>query len=229
MSKECLLINNAFEEKKIPLFVAYYRRSLPRFEQVKRWIEQNKIGAIRHLNWHLSKPVNFDDLSKTYNWRTDIIIAYGGYFDDLASHGIDLFIYLLGAIEKANGIAVNQQGLYTSMDSVTGNWIHKSGVTGSGSWNFGSEKREDIVEIYRDKGKISFSVFDEVPIKLEQGSFKESLIIKQPENIQFFHVQNIKNHLVKNSIHPSTGSTALHTSWVLDNILGNTNKIKNKL
>ncbi|WP_231507355.1 Gfo/Idh/MocA family protein [Flavobacterium sp. ZB4P23] len=39
-------------------------------------------------------------------------------------------------------------------------------------------------------------------IKLEQGSFKESLIIKQPENIKFFHVQNIKNHLVKNSIHP---------------------------
>ncbi|WP_426092910.1 hypothetical protein [Flavobacterium sp. DSR3-2] len=115
------------------------------------------------------------------------------------------------------------------MNSVTGNWIHKSGVTGSGSWNFGSEKREDIAEIYGNKGKISFSVFDEVPIKLEQGSFKESLIIKQPENIQFFHVQNIKNHLVKNSIHPSTGSTALHTSWVLDNILGNTNKIRNKL
>ena len=106
--EECLLINNAFEEKKIPLFVTYYRRSLPRFEQVKRWIEQNKIGAIRYLNRHLSKPVNFDDLSKTYNWRTDIIIDYGGYFDDLASHGIDLFIYLLGAIDKANGIAVNQ-------------------------------------------------------------------------------------------------------------------------
>ena len=218
--EECVLINNAFEEKKIPLFVAYYRRSLPRFEQVKLWIEQNKIGTIRHINWHFRKPANTVDLSKTYNWRTDIKIAYGGYFDDLASHGIDLFIHLLGNIEKANGISVNQQGLYTSMDSVTGSWMHQSGVTGSGSWNFGSEKREDIVEIYGDKGKISFSVFEEVPIQLEQDSFEESLIIKHPENIQFFHVQNIQNHLLKISKHPSTGTTASHTSWVLDAILG---------
>lgn len=222
--EECVLINKAFEEKDIPLFVAYYRRSLPRFEQIKLWIEQYKIGEIRHINWHFSKPVNTVDLSKIYNWRTDIKIAYGGYFDDLASHGIDLFIHLLGNIEKANGIAVNQQGLYSAMDSVTGNWIHKSGVTGSGSWNFGTEKREDKVEIYGNKGKIIFSIFDETPIQLEQGSFKESIVIEHPENIQFFHVQNIKNHLLMNSIHPSTGSTASHTSWVMDQILGKNDK-----
>ncbi|MBP6759774.1 MAG: gfo/Idh/MocA family oxidoreductase, partial [Flavobacterium sp.] len=124
----------------------------------------------------------------------------------------------------ANGMAVNQQGLYTSMDSVAGSWTHESGVTGSGSWNFGAEKREDIVEIYGDKGKISFSVFDEVPIQLEQDTFKESLIIKHPENIQFFHVQNMKNHLLKKAMHPSTGSTASRTTWVLDAILGKNEK-----
>lgn len=219
--KECLLINNAFEEKNIPLFVAYYRRSLPRFEKVKSWLEHNKIGKVRHVNWHLSKPANSIDLSKADNWRTDIKIAYGGYFDDLASHGIDLFIHLLGNIEKANGIAVNQQGLYTSMDAVSGSWVHKSGVTGSGSWNFGCEKREDNVQIYGDKGKISFSVFEENPVVLEYESFKESVVIENPENIQYFHVQNIKNHLELKSTHPSTGASAAHTSWVLDKILGN--------
>ncbi len=127
---------------------------------------------------------------------------------------------MLGLIENANGIAVNQQGLYTSMDSITGNWIHKSGVTGSGSWNFGTEKREDSVRIYGDKGKISFSVFNEVPIVLEHGPDKESIIIEHPENIQFFHVQNMQNHLFENAIHPSTGMTAAHTSWVLERILG---------
>lgn len=222
--EECVLINKAFEEKKIPLFVAYYRRSLPRFEQIKSWIEQHKIGVVRHINWHLSKPANSIDLSKKYNWRTDIKIAYGGYFDDLASHGIDLFIHLLGDIEKVNGIAVNQQGLYTSMDAVTGHWIHTSGVTGTGSWNFGAEKREDTVQIYGDKGKISFSVFEDTPIVLEQGFYEESIDIKNPENIQYFHVQNIKNHLELKATHPSTGATAAHTSWVLDAILGKKNE-----
>ncbi len=220
---ECLLINSAFEEKKIPLFVAYYRRSLPRFKQVKSWLEDNKIGKVRHINWHLSKPANDIDLSKTYNWRTDIKIAHGGYFDDLASHGIDLFIQLLGDIKDAHGIAVNQQGLYSSMDAITGSWVHKSGVIGSGSWNFGTEKREDYVKIYGEKGKISFSVFGEVPIVLESGTHKESLDIKNPENIQLFHVQNMKKYLLENIEHPSTGKTALHTTWVLENILKNDN------
>lgn len=62
--KECILINNVFEEKKIPLFVAYYRRSLPRFQQIKTWIDNNKIGKIRHIKWHLSKPANAIDLAK---------------------------------------------------------------------------------------------------------------------------------------------------------------------
>lgn len=221
--KECLLINNVFKEKKIPLFVAYYRRSLPRFKQIKSWLEDNKIGKVRHINWHLSKPANDIDLSKIYNWRTDIKIASGGYFDDLASHGIDLFIHLLGNIETANGIAVNQQELYSAMDAIVGNWVHESGVTGSGSWNFGTEKREDYVQIYGEEGKISFSVFGEVPIVLERGTHIESLSIKNPENIQFFHVQNMKNHLSENIQHPSTGKTALHTTWVLENILQNNN------
>ena len=221
--EESVLVNNAFAEKNLPLFVAYYRRSLPRFEQIKTWIETGKIGAVRHISWHLSKPANDIDVSKAYNWRTDVKIAYGGYFDDLASHGMDLFVHFLGDIEIANGTAVNQQKLYTAMDAVTGFWVHESGVTGSGSWNFGTEKREDTVQIYGSKGKITFSVFDENPIVLEYGNKKESPIIEHPENIQLFHVQNMKNHLSNKSIHPSTGSTAVHTGWVLDKILAKNN------
>ena len=221
--EESVLVNNAFKEKNIPLFVAYYRRSLPRFKQIKSWIEANEIGDIRHISWHLSKPANTIDLSKEYNWRTDVKIAYGGYFDDLASHGMDLFVHLLGAIDKVDGIAVNQQGLYTAMDAVTGCWVHKSGVTGSGSWNFGSEKREDHVQIYGSKGKISFSIFDENPVVLENENGKDTIMIEHPENVQFSHVQNMKDHLSNKIQHPSTGNTAEHTSWVLDKILGKHN------
>tara|TARA_R110002111_G_scaffold89629_1_gene139516 strand:- start:320 stop:1303 length:984 start_codon:yes stop_codon:yes gene_type:complete len=222
--EECVKINNTFKEKNIPLFVAYYRRSLPRFKQIKLWLEENRIGEVRHISWHLCKPANAIDISKAYNWRTDIKVARGGYFDDLASHGIDLFIHLLGDIKNAQGISHNQQGLYTAMDTIAGSWIHNSGVTGSGSWNFGTKKREDAVQIYGDKGKISFSVFDDIPLILEHGDHKESVSIKNPENIQLCHVQNMRNHLLGNLKHPSTGNTALHTTWVLDRILKNNSK-----
>ena len=221
--EESQLIYKAFEEKKLPVFIAYYRRSLPRFNQVKSWLDEHKIGTIRHVSWHLSKPASSIDLSKTYNWRTDSKIAPNGYFDDLASHGIDLLTYLLGDIKEAKGIAINQQGLYTAMDAVTGSWIHKSGITGSGSWNFGSNKREDIVQIYGDNGRINFSIFDDAAVVLEHGTHKESKTITNPENIQLYHVQNMKNHLFKNIEHPSTAKTALHTAWILDQITKNNN------
>lgn len=217
----CSNITKAFQLKKLPLFVAYYRRSLPRFIQIKSWIDDHKIGKIRQITWHFSKPPNSIDVSKTYNWRTDPKIAPAGYFDDLASHGLDLFVFLLGEISQANGITVNQQSLYNAKDAVVANWLHKSGILGSGSWNFGSEKREDFVQINGNEGKIKFSLFDENPISLENNGKVESLIIKHPEIIQLPHVQNIKKHLRNESTHPSTGETAAHTTWVMDQIKNN--------
>ena len=169
---DSLEIHTAFKDKEIPLFVAYYRRSLPRFWQIKEWLDANEIGEVRHIKWFLSKPASTVDLSKEYNWRTDAKVAPGGYFDDLASHGLDLFAYLLGNFEKVEGIAKNQQGLYTAKDAVTAIWLHTNGVTGVGSWNFGCSNKEDSVVIYGSTGKISFSVFDENPVVLcnEKGN-----------------------------------------------------------
>lgn len=106
---ESLKIYNAFKEKNIPLFIAYYRRSLPRFEQINTWLKENKIGDIRTINWQFSKAPSEIDLSGDYNWRTDATIAPGGYFDDLASHGLDLFTHLLGNFKDVFGINLNQQ------------------------------------------------------------------------------------------------------------------------
>ena len=217
----CLRINAAFEKRNLPLFVAYYRRSLPRFLQVKEWIDQHKIGKIKHIHWHFSKPANAIDKSKAYNWRTDATIAPGGYFDDLASHGLDLFTFLLGNITEAQGIAENKLGLYTAKDNVSGHWKHSSGVTGFGTWDFGAEEREDVVKIYGNEGNISFSVFGEVPIVLQRDDETETLEIPHPEHVQWFHVQNIKNDLLGGTPHPSTGDTAAHTAWVMDHILEN--------
>lgn len=218
---DSLAIYKAFEEKGLPLFIAYYRRSLPRFNQVKQWLDEEKIGMVRHIHWQKTKPPSEVDLNGTYNWRTDKLVAPGGYFDDLASHGLDLFVHLLGNIQSAQGFATNQQGLYSAHDSVAGSWIHENGVTGTGAWNFASHHREDRVEIFGSKGKITFAVLDEAPLVLECGSEKTALEIPNPEHVQQYHVQNIQDHLMGLAQHPSQGNSGLHTSWVMDKILGN--------
>ncbi|WP_422857908.1 Gfo/Idh/MocA family protein [Flagellimonas sp. S174] len=218
--KDSLAIFQAFQKKELPLFVAYYRRSLPRFLQVKKWLDTEEIGKVRHIRWLKTKPPNAMDLGEAYNWRTDAKVARGGYFDDLASHGLNLFTFLLGEIEMANGFALNQGGLYTAYDSITGSWVHKNGITGEGSWNFLTHHREDVVEIFGSIGKISFAILDEAPLILENTSGKKVLEIPHPQHVQKFHAENIKNHLCGYGTHTSMGESGLHTSWVMDSILG---------
>lgn len=217
--QDALAIQEAFETAELPLFVAYYRRSLPRFNKVKALLESGEIGKIRHINWHLSKPANELDLTQADNWRTNKQIALGGYFDDLASHGLDLFAYLLGDYQQAKGIGGNQQGLYSAFDAISACWQHKNGITGSGSWNFGGYSRQDKVTLYGSKGEMSFSIFDEEAISVENSQGKQSHFIENPENIQLYHVGNMQKQLVDNIPHPSNGATALHTSWVMHEIL----------
>ena len=214
-------ILHAFQSANIPLFVAYYRRSLPRFLKVKYWLDDHKIGEIRHVNWMFCKPPNNLDLNKTYNWRTDAKVAPGGYFDDLASHGLDLLAFYLGEFTDAKGICANQQRLYDAYDTISATWIHDNGVTGTGSWNFGSNERIDNVSIIGSKGTITFSIFQDNALQLKTKDFKESLVIDNPKHIQQYHVEGMRDALINNNFkHPSTGVTAVHTSWVMDKILG---------
>jgi predicted dehydrogenase len=220
--EDSLAVYNAFNEKQIPLFVAYYRRSLPRFTKINDWLKHNEIGEVRHVHWHYSKPASDLDKSDTYNWRTDSKIAPGGYFDDLASHGLNLFTFLFGNIKDAKGISLNQQKNYSSKDAITASWLHESNITGSGTWNFDCNDSYDEVTIYGSEGRIEFSVFHENPIILESKTKNEELFIKNPKHIQIHHVEGMRNMLInKNDTHPSMGMSALHTNWIMDKILRN--------
>ncbi|WP_035483609.1 Gfo/Idh/MocA family protein [Gaetbulibacter saemankumensis] len=218
---ESLEIFNAFKSKDIPLFIAYYRRSLPRFKQIKSWLDSDAIGDIRHINWQFTKPASDLDKSGEYNWRTDLNIAPGGYFDDLASHGLDLFNYLIGDIIEAKGISLNQQNYYSAKDAFSSCWLHGNGATGAAFWNFGAHKHFDEVVIYGNRGEISFSIFHNNPIKIESINYRESIFIENPKHIQQFHVEAMRDMLIhKNMQHPSMGASGLHANWVMDKILG---------
>lgn len=214
----CVRIRDAFADRALPLFIAYYRRALPRFRQVRAWLDEGAIGQIRHVHWALTKPASPVDLSGT-NWRVDAAIAPGGYFDDLASHGLDLFCWLFGDVADVAGFAVNQQGRYSAADAVTGCWLHARGVTGSGSWNFGAADRQDRVEITGSTGRIVFSIFDEEPLRLSRGTEHIEMAIAHPPTIQYFHVEAMRDHLAGHGPHPSTGESGAHTAWVMDRIL----------
>ncbi|MDX1694024.1 MAG: Gfo/Idh/MocA family oxidoreductase [Ketobacteraceae bacterium] len=213
-------IVDSFHSKDLPLFVAYYRRSLPRFSAIKNWLDEGRIGHVVHVHWELTKPPNNFDIDGASNWRTDPAVAYGGYFEDLASHGLDLLMFMLGDIEDVSGFCTNQGGYYRAMDSVTASWVHSGHVTGSGFWNFLAHQRTDRAVITGSEGRIIFSVFHESPVRLENGEGVTERDIGNPENIQLHHVQGIRDFFMNGRPHPSTGASALRANWVMARILG---------
>jgi len=217
---QCQEMNQAFASAGLPLFVAYYRRYLPRFTQVKNWIDQGLIGSVRHVDLrHLGQARDKDTEEK--NWRVQPEIAGGGYFVDLASHGINLLSHMLGNIDRVYGIAKNQQQRYKAEDAVAASFSFAQGATGCGVWNFGSHHYTDQVFIAGDQGEIRFSIFDEQPITIDSSSLKESLDIPHPENVQLHHIDHMVKHLRGETTHLSLGDSAADTSNIMDQILNN--------
>ena len=47
---ECVRMNDAFRAAGVPLFVAYYRRALPRFLEVRRLLDSGAIGPVTDVH-----------------------------------------------------------------------------------------------------------------------------------------------------------------------------------
>lgn len=209
----------AFATSRTTLFVAYYRRSLPRFAAIKSVLDEGRIGALRHIEWQLTRtPPTVDEIA-TRGWRIDPIEAPGGYFDDLACHGLNLFDFYCGPIVDAKGIKTIQSSVYNVPDSVVGSWRHLTNVTGSAVWNFSSFRDRDRVEMIGTEGTLQFSVFDDTPIYCLTQNDEDVIEIAHPKHIQRPHIENMVQHLGGAATHPSLGDSAARTAWVCEQIL----------
>ncbi len=220
--KECQEMNEVSESTGVPLFVAYYRRSLPGFLLVKELIEKGVIGDVRFVQIRLTKPFMESDLdSKNLQWRVIPEIAGGGHFFDLSSHQLDYLDFLFGPIIKSNGFAENQAGRYSAEDIVLANFKFESDVLGNGSWCFTSDfsAEEDVLEFIGEKGKIKFSTFNPIPVEVITSNGTELIKYKNPENIQYNLIQSIVDELRGDGKCPSTGKTAARTSMVMDSVV----------
>jgi predicted dehydrogenase len=213
---ECLEMIDKCEKMNVPLFVAYYRRALPRFVKIKEIISSGIIGDICSVEITFLKKPSENDIQGKSNWRVDPSIAGGGYFYDLASHQIDILQFYLGDIIDAKGFKVNQSNLYEAEDAVTASLHLPDNIIGSGIWNFNSYKEIDRTEIMGTKGSIVFSTFDNEPITIETNKGIEKISIANQLHIQLPLIQKIVNELLGKDKSPSTGYTGAQTNKVID-------------
>jgi predicted dehydrogenase len=220
---QCQEMIAAARQAQVPLFVAYYRRRLPRFLKIKELVDTGAVGTVRTVHIEMYRPVQARDRQPDdLQWRVLPEIAGGGHFVDLAPHQFDFLDFLLGPIVSVQGMASNQAGLYPAEDVVGAQFLFHNGVLGSGLWCFtASEKCQmDEVRIAGSGGYITFSTFDhQVPVTLEHAAGSETFDFPKTDPIQQPLIETVVDALLGRGTCPSTGESGARTTWVIDQIL----------
>jgi len=126
----------AFARAGQKLFVAYYRRCLPRFVQVKHLLDSAALGRLTEVRYRYGAPRHLDPGGA---WRVDATRAGGGLLLDLGSHALDLFDHLFGPLKKIVGTATTALRRWRSRSGrdELPDWRRDPGTA---AWDFASER-----------------------------------------------------------------------------------------
>ncbi len=227
---ECQEMIRISEETGMPLYVAYYRRSLAAFLKVKELINDGMIGKVLMVNIRLYKAKGErDQLPENHSWHVNPEIAGAGYFYDLGSHQLDYMDFLLGPITQVSGLASNIAGFYPVEDTVSAVFTFESCVVGSGSWCFVVDKQseEDIIEIIGTEGKITFPCFEKGNVELTSKNGKTTYSFENHENISFYLIQQVVGAFRGENECVSTMYSAARTNLIMEEIVKSYYKNKN--
>jgi len=217
---ECQRMIEAFAKAGQRLFMAFYRRRLPRFLEVKKLVDSGQLGRISMLSYRFT-GVNLRGIDpKDLPWRVIAEQSGGGIFLDVGCHALDIFDFILGPIERIEGVAANLASPYDVEDAVAMHCRFASGALGVCSWSFAAAVREDQIDIIGSNGRLTLSVFGNEPVRLETAAGIEYFDLPNPPHIQQPLIQSIVDELQGRGECPSTGATAARTARVMDLVLG---------
>ncbi|WP_266156702.1 Gfo/Idh/MocA family protein [Dyella silvatica] len=219
---ECAEIMQAGRAAGVPVFVAYYRRMLPRFRKVRELLfDEQVIGTPRIVNTMLYEPHHprYHD-PKNLPWHVQPDISGGGIFMDIGCHTLDILDWLFGPIVAASGHASNQLKAYSVEDTVAMSFAFANGMLGTGLWNFDSPIHHDQIEVIGTYGRISFATFGNGPIRVENAKGISEWKIENPLHIQQPLIESIVAELTgQMGACPSTADSGARTNWVMDQVL----------
>jgi predicted dehydrogenase len=217
---ECQEMMAACAHSGVRLYVAFYRRAMPRFVKVKEWIDENALGAVCSVSvMHRQKPAPEELSPDTLPWRVRGEISGGGKFVDMGAHVLDALIWWFGPVTEVHGVAGNRRGLYAVEDTVTACWRHAGGVSGAGSWCYAGDDEADRIIIAGTRGRIEFPFFSDAPLRIHREEGAEEVHIPNPAHAQQPLIQSVVDELCGLRASPCDVHAAAMVSAVMDAIL----------
>jgi predicted dehydrogenase len=209
--EECQSMTTACEEAGVPLWVAYYRRALPRFERVRELIADGAIGNVRAVNSiRLQAPW-------PGSWQNTVGLSGGGWFFDAACHTLDWLDHLFGPLGDVRGQSVGHGRPLE--DTVVASYRIDGDIVGSGTWCFDAGAETDRTTIVGTKGTVSVSVSAPEPVELQRDGDMERLALPDPPHVHEPLLRTIIDEWNGVGRCPSTGRSAMRTAEVVEALL----------
>jgi 1,5-anhydro-D-fructose reductase (1,5-anhydro-D-mannitol-forming) len=204
----------AFASAGCPLWVAYYRRALPRYLLVRQLLRDGAVGPITSVQSELFVPLASPDRARS--WRFDRSTAGGGLFFDMGSHSLDMIDFLIGPIEDVSAVALNTGRAYPVEDLVVAAFRAGADAGGTGVWNFNADRSADQMRLAGTRGTISFSLFTDDDIVVRSEGSERRYESRNPPHVHQPLVQTIVDELHGRGVCESTAASGLRASAVLE-------------
>jgi 1,5-anhydro-D-fructose reductase (1,5-anhydro-D-mannitol-forming) len=215
---ECLRMVEAFRSAGVPLWVAYYRRALPRYAAVRDLLAGGAIGRVTSVR--VEVMVRLATRDEAAAWRFDPAVAGGGLLLDVGSHCVDLLDYLVGEIVEVAGFPVNTGGIYETEDVTAASFKMAGGIVGTGIWNFNANEKRDGMIFTGPLGELRTPIFHEEDIVVSTPQGETRHPIRNPPHVHQPLIQTIVDELQGRGRCESTGESGARATRVLDLCLG---------
>jgi scyllo-inositol 2-dehydrogenase (NADP+) len=150
-----LELSDIFEQKGLVNQVGYVNRFNDIFAKVKEYLDFGVIGqVIRFKSEMFSRTITKTEEGNT--WR-DSHDNGGGALYEVASHAIDLIIFLIGKPDKITGSSLTKVFSKNVEDAVFATFLYRNGISGSLNVNWSDDsyrKPTNKIEIFGTDGKI---------------------------------------------------------------------------
>jgi predicted dehydrogenase len=222
--EECRRMIAAFASAGLPLFVAYYRRGLPRFRKARELVASGHLGRITGVTCRFAGPYHREVEAIVKGgaglpWRFEAQHSGGGLLLDLGAHTLDILDFILGPLESVEGLAANVGTQHLVEDAVAMTFRAAGGAPGTAHWNFASAERADEIVIAGERSELRLSTFDNAPLALRHGGRCEYFDLANPPHVQQPLIQTIVDELRGRGRCDSTGVSAARTSAIIDTVL----------
>lgn len=212
-------LTEAFEKAGVPLYIAHYRRALPRFLKIRRLLNQKLIGDVKRIDFQLNRI--FCQKEGDTTWLYQPVLSGGGKFYDIAPHTVDIINFLFGNIAEVQGRAENLGTGCPLENIVEMCFVTERGITGTAKFNCVAEEKSDRMIVTGTKGSMEFSVHGKTDVIVRDidGNALEQFDMPDPVTVEQPMVRTVVEDLLGISQCESKAKDVLITYDIIDKVL----------